>query len=290
MTRITPDEFRVWTQYVHVISGITLDSTKGYLLEHRLADLLRETNSSTFSELFYKVKAESAATIRRRVIDALTTRETSFFRDSSPFDLLQQKVLPDAIDAKTRAGNGRMPLIRIWSAACSSGQEVYSIGMVVRELQGPRPAFDAQILGTDLSDQAVAQASYAVYSKGEIERGLPPDRLRKYFTPLDDRWKVRDDVRGLATFRQVNLMEPFPFLNKFDIIFCRNVAIYFGEADKRRLFDRLGQMLEPHGALIIGSTESITGLCPQFEAQRHMRSVFYRLGAPAAPQAIARVR
>lgn len=283
MISITPEEFRVWSQYIYAICGIALDTSKVYLVEHRLADVLRETGCSSFSELYYKAKAEPGTTIRRRIVDAITTRETSFFRDSSPFELLEHKVLPDAIDAKTRRSGGRPASIRIWSAACSTGQEVYSIAMVVRELLGPRPVHDAQILGTDLSDQAVAQASYATYSRLEVERGVAPARLTRYFEAHGDRWKVKDELRAMATFRTMNLMEPFAFPSKFDVIFCRNVAIYFAEADKRRLFDRLGEQLEPHGCLIIGSTESITGLCPQYEPRRHLGAVFYQLTGTQAP-------
>jgi chemotaxis protein methyltransferase CheR len=276
VTRVSAEEFRVWSQYVQNICGVTLDGTKMYLVEHRLSPLLAETGSSTFSELYFKAKAEVGTKLRRRIIDAITTRETSFFRDTSPFDLLRHKIIPEIVDIKTRLGRRPLP-IRIWSAACSSGQEIYSVAIVLKELLGDLTGYNIQLVGTDISDDAVAKASYGVYAALEIERGLGSDKTARYFQPYNGGFKLRDDLRSLATFRSMNLLEPFPPMQKFDIIFCRNVAIYFNEPDKRKLFDRLGSMLEPHGSLIVGSTESLTGLCPQFEAKRHLRSVYYQL-------------
>lgn len=138
-------------------------------------------------------------------------------------------------------------------------------------------ANDIRIRGTDLSDKAVAAASYGHYSRPELERGMPSDRVTKYFVPVGGRWKIQDEVRALATFRTMNLLEPFSFPAPFDIIFCRNVAIYFTEPDKVRLFQSLRRYLAQDGALIIGSTESLSGLCPDFEPKRYLRSVFYQL-------------
>jgi chemotaxis protein methyltransferase CheR len=211
-------------------------------------------------------------------VDAVTTGETSFFRDSAPFDLLQHKLLPELIDrrAKTSAAGTPLPL-RIWSAACSTGQEVYTIAIVLKELLGDVSRYNIRLLGTDVSDQAIARASYGVFKRIEVERGLVPGRISRFFTPLKDGWKVSDELRAMVSFRTLNLMDDFSPLGRFDIIFCRNVAIYFTEADKARLFNRIGNSMLPDGALIIGSTESLAGLCPQFEAVRYLRSVYYRL-------------
>lgn len=277
MISITPDEIKVWAQLVYQACGIVLDAGKGYLLESRLGPLLRETASESFSELLYKVKADATRQLTRKVIDAMTTNETSFFRDSSPFDLLQHKLLPDLIDRRTRTARPGQPIpLRIWSAACSTGQEVYSIGIVIRELIGDSPQYQPQILGTDISDQALKRASYGVFTRMEMERGLNPAYLQKWFMPQGDQYKVRDEVRALATFRPINLLEPLIFPYRFDIIFCRNVAIYFSEKDKISLFDRMAQVLAPDGALIIGSTESITGITTRFAPHRHLRAVYYQ--------------
>jgi len=277
MISITPDEIKVWAQLVYQACGIVLDAGKGYLLESRLGPLLRETASESFSELLYKVKADATRQLTRKVVDAMTTNETSFFRDSSPFELLQHKLLPELIDRRNRTARPGQPVpLRIWSAACSTGQEVYSIGIVIRELIGDSSQYQPQILGTDISDQALKRASYGVFTRMEMERGMNPAYLQKWFIPQADQYKIRDEVRALATFRPINLLEPLIFPYRFDIIFCRNVAIYFSEKDKVSLFDRMAQVLAPDGALIIGSTESITGITTRFAPHRHLRAVYYQ--------------
>ena len=137
--------------------------------------------------------------------------------------------------------------------------------------------FNIKLLGTDISDAAVSQASYGKYNKFEIEWGLKGDKLQKYFSPNGDTWKVKDEIRAMATFRKLNLMFPFNGIGKFDIVFCRNVAIYFSPEDRKNLFERISNILAPDGYLIIGSTETLTGICPKFAPKRHMRSIFYQL-------------
>jgi chemotaxis protein methyltransferase CheR len=277
---ISRDEFSVWSRYIYDVCGIFLDDSKGYLVETRLGGLIQETGAGGFAELHYKAKTDSSNVLRRKIIDAITTNETSFFRDSAPFDLLRHKLIPELVDRRRKATIRPVP-IRIWSAACSTGQEAYSTGIVLKELLGDLSGYDIRILGTDISDKAVAQASYGTFSRLELERGMPPDKVSRYFTPSGDRWKIRDEIRALASFRNINLLQAFSFPAPFDLVFCRNVAIYFTEPDKTRLFRNIGKCLAKDGSLIIGSTESIGALCPEFEPKRHMRSVFYQLkGAP----------
>jgi chemotaxis protein methyltransferase CheR len=273
---ITREEFVVWSRYVHEICGIFLDETKGYLLETRLGGLLQETGAGGFAELYYKAKADLTNALRRKIVDAITTNETSFFRDTAPFELLRHKLIPELVDRRRKAGLRQIP-IRIWSAACSTGQEAYSTAIMLKELLGDLAGYDIRILGTDISDKAVARASYGHFSRLELDRGLPPEKLARFFISQGDRWKIRDEIRALASFRTINLLHPFTFPAPFDIIFCRNVAIYFTETDKACLFRNLGKCLAKDGSLIIGSTESITGLCREFEPKRHLRGVFYQL-------------
>ena len=278
MIKIQPEEARALSQYIYSLCGVHLDETKGYLLENRLAPLLQENSCGSFSEFYLKARSDSTKTLPRKIVDAVTTGETSFFRDSAPFDLLQFKLLPELLDRRKKMNPSGLPIsLRIWSAACSSGQEVYTTAIVLKETLGNPANYSIHLLGTDISDQAIAKASYGVFSRMEIERGLTQERLQRNFTSVENGWKIRDEVRGMASFRKLNLMEDFSALGRFDIIFCRNVAIYFTEADKVRLFSKLGKALDSDGALIIGSTESLTGLCPQFEAMRYLRSVYYRL-------------
>lgn len=268
----------VLSQYIHTLCGVYLDASKGYLLESRLAPLMSEQVCSSFSELYMKARNDLSGAIARKIVDAITTGETSFFRDSSPFDLFQFKLLPELIDRRKATALPNTPIkLRIWSAACSSGQEVYTTAIILKETLGNLSKYDIHLLGTDVSDQAVKRASYGSFSSLEVERGLTQERLQRHFHSTPNGWKVRDEIRAMTSFKKINLMEDFSPLGRFDIIFCRNVAIYFTEADRIRLFARLGNALAADGALIIGSTESLTGLAPQFEPMRYLRSVYYRL-------------
>lgn len=281
MSKLTPQEQSAWTDYIYSICGVSLDASKGYLIETRLGSLVRELGLGDLSELFYKVKADTTNTLRQKIIDAITTNETSFFRDTSPFELLQFKILPDLIDKRNKTALPGRPLpIRIWSAACSTGQEVYSTCFVIKELLGDLAKYDVRILGTDISDRAIALASHAFYTRMDLDRGLTPEKLNKHFVQEGAKWKVRDELRAITSFKRLNLFDPLSLPCKYDIIFCRNVAIYFTEPDKIKLFRNIARFLAPDGYLIIGSTESITGLCPEFEAKRYLRSIFYQFKQP----------
>lgn len=278
MVKIKPEEVKALSNYVYNISGISIDASKAYLLETRFGKLLDEEGCKTYSELYQKAKADLHKSLEKRIIDAITTNETLFFRDANPFELLKFKILPDLIDARSDKGNrpGHTTL-RIWSSACSTGQEIYSIAIVLKELLGNDARHKITLMGTDLSDAAVIQASAGTYNKFEIERGLPREKLQRYFTPQGGNWKIKDEIRAMASFRCMNLMQPFGGLGKFDIIFCRNVAIYFNLQDRKKLFNKIADVLEPDGYLLIGATESLTGICPRFIPKRHLRSVYYQL-------------
>jgi len=277
MIKIKPEELTLLAQYIHNISGIFYDQKKAYLFESRLGPIVEESGLSNYTELYHKAKANPKKGIEKKIIDAISTNETLFFRDTGPFDLLKQKIMPDLIDARSAKTAGRQVPLKIWSSACSTGQEVYSIAIVLKELLFDFKKYNIKLLGTDISDAAVAQASSGKYNKFEIERGLARNTLQKFFTLNGGSWKIKDEIRGVATFKKQNLMLPFNGLGKFDIIFCRNVAIYFSMADRKKVFNKLADMLVPDGYLIIGSTESLTGVCPKFVPERHMRSVYYKL-------------
>ncbi|HLI63693.1 MAG TPA: protein-glutamate O-methyltransferase CheR, partial [Terriglobales bacterium] len=198
---ITPEEVAIWSGYVQESCGIVLDQSKAYLLETRLGGLVREAGASGFSDLFHKLKTDLSNTLRSKVVDAITTNETSFFRDSAPFELLRHKLLPELIDRRSQGGVRPIP-IRIWSAGCSTGQEVYSVGIVLKELLGSFSGYDIRILGTDISNRAIAAASRGHFSDLEMGRGLPAMAAEKYFTHEAGAWKIRDEIRALATFRK----------------------------------------------------------------------------------------
>ncbi len=277
MLKITPQEYQTYCKYIYDLCGITLTSKQAYLIETRLAPLTKKLNCTSFTELYNKSKADRLKKLEQEIIDAITTNETYFFRDKSPFDLLQHKILPDLIDKRsTRAG--LPPTIKIWSAACSFGQEVYTIAITLKELLGNDiNKYRISIVGTDISDEAVARSSYGLYNQFEVERGLPPNKLRLYFDQVDKGWRVNDELRSMVSFRKLNLFNSFIALGRFDIIFCRNVAIYFSQPDKVKLYEKIGGALASDGYLLIGAQESLTGITDVFEPQRYMRSIFYGL-------------
>jgi chemotaxis protein methyltransferase CheR len=275
MIKITPAELKLISQYIQDISGIYLDQSKSYLFETRLSSVAEAHGCKTYQELYGKAKNDPAKIIEKAIVDAITTNETLFFRDKGPFELMQHKILPEVIDARS-AKTSLKTQIKIWSAAASTGQELYSIAIVIKELLRDSPNYAFTLLGTDISDAAITQASYGKYNRFEIERGLDKKYLQKYFTLFGDSWKIKDEIRAMVTFRKLNLMHPLTALGKFDIIFCRNVAIYFNLEDRKKLFNKLADSLSDDGYLIIGSTESLTGVCPRFVPKRHLRSIFYQ--------------
>ena len=275
MTTLDTVEWKLLAGYIQSICGIQLDDSKRYLVENRLHGLLEQTRSDTYSTLYYKARSDSSGALERSIINAITTGETSFFRDDAPFQLLRHKILPDLIDSRSRMSAGRIP-VRVWSAACSTGQEVYSIAIVLRELLGLSDKYDIHLIGTDISPEAVRRASLGVYNNVEAGRGIDPATLTRYFIREGSNWRVRDEIRALASFRVLNLMRDLSILGQFDVIFCRNVAIYFSEADKISLFARISKALAADGYLVVGSTESLTGLCPQYALYRHLRTAYYR--------------
>lgn len=278
MIRITPHEMDIFAEYVSDICGISLEQKKAYLIETRLIKLLKELGCSSYSELYRKLKSDTSKILERKVVDAITTNETLFFRDSVPFELLRHKILPDIINRR-RATTSNFSLIpiRIWSAACSTGQEVYSIAIVLKECLPDLRQFNIRLLGTDISDAALTQAYYGQYSSRQIERGLSRAQLHTYFDRVNDGWRIKDNIRAMATFRKFNLMGPFTGLGKFDIIFCRNVAIYFAPRNRQKLFNKIADILEPDGYLMVGASEALVHTCSRFEPRKYSVGTFYQL-------------
>jgi chemotaxis protein methyltransferase CheR len=275
MIKLLPEERESVAQYIYSICAITLDQSKDYLIESRLSGVMYDSGSASFAQLLSRAKSEANGAIKRRIIDEITTNETLFFHDSSPFDLLRFKIIPEIIDR--RAKSGAVVPIRIWSAACSTGQEIYSIAIVLREVLGDLRGYNIRMVGTDISDQAVARASEGIFSQIEVDRGLTSAARDKSFVAHPKGWKVRDEIRAMVSFRKLNLMEDFSSLGSFDIVFCRNVAIYFNERDRISLFKRIEQRMDATGYLVIGSMESLSAISPQFESRRHLRSVYYQV-------------
>ncbi len=245
---------------VHNHSGIVLKKNKAYLIEDRLQPLMEEYCLFSFDDLIARAKVSSQLT--SRIVDRMTTNETSFFRDKRPFVLLKEKLLPDW---QVNQGLNRSQL-NIWSCACATGQEVYSIAITLMEyFKGNVSSHSIKIKASDISDLAIVRASRGLYSKYEVSRGLSAVQLNTYFTREDPHWKIKDELRSMAYFEKMNLLQPKIEYGKFDIIFCRNVAIYFSKTDRQRLFQSLSACLNDKGILIIGATESLFDINEQLK-------------------------
>lgn len=270
------------------LCGVYLDESKAYLIESRLGAISRNANCQSYAELARKARYTTDRKLQSEIVDAITTHETLFFRDNGPFEALKHKIIPDMINGKEHSLFPKK--IRIWSAACSTGQEPYSIAMTLHELLPDIETWDIKILATDVSDDSVKKASQGWYSSHEIERGMTPAKLKTYFTQENDGWRVRPEIRSLVQFERRNLLESFRGLGPFDIVLCRNVAIYFTLPARSDLFLRMCEVMTPNGYLLVGCQESLTDIHPRFVPQMHCRGVFYQPNIPAPISPVSYLR
>lgn len=270
---LTPQQIQAICRLTDKVTGIQWDSSKDYLIESRIVSRIAEFGCSSLDALIQKIEAGDV-TAKNAFIDAVTTRETLFFRDESPYIALEHKALPEIIDAKTSSYYPKK--LRLWSAAASTGQEAYSLAITLLEMLPDIWSWDVQILGTDISDAALATASRGIYSDFEVGRGLRADLREKYFQRVAAGWQVKDEVRSLVTFQKRNLLQPFDALGPFDVVFCRYVAIYFDLPIRRELFERLSRTLSNDGAIFVGSSENLSDYGPRWAPQFHCRAVYYQ--------------
>lgn len=254
-------EYESFSRFLHDACGISLGANKQYLVATRMRRILQEHKIATLAELTRRAASEQERALRQQVIDAMTINETLWFRDNYPFEYLAKTFLPQIAERPGRP-------LRIWSAACATGQEPYSISMVIEEcLRGRmRPQVNPEILATDLSSSALEAAKQAQYDRLSLARGLSATRAEQFFTPTaDNTWVLNDSVRQRVKFRPFNLQDPYYALGKFDIIFCRNVLIYFSSESKQKILTKLHACLNPAGLLFLGASESVTGASQLFE-------------------------
>ncbi len=276
MLKVNANELAYVTKYIHRLTGIVLSESKAYLLESRLGPLLQEYGFRNYRELCENAEKDSSHIVRQRIIDAITTKETFFFRDTAPFELLRHKIFPEMIH-RLRTSKDSKNRLRIWSAACSTGQEVYSLEIILTELLSDIELWDIHILGTDISEAAITRAKSGQYNRTEIGRGLNEIQLRRYFINHGKYWQVRNELKKFVSFEKQNLLKPFTGMKKFDLILCRNVAIYFAPANRALLFRRIATQLNPGGILMIGSSETLSGADDCFERKDSMKSIYYSL-------------
>jgi len=241
-------------ELVFGLSRNVLDPSRDYLFETRLSKLLRNQGMSHLEELVRRLRARKDPTLERAIAEAMTINETSFFRDTRPFELLRTELLPKLIEARRSTRS-----LRFWSAACSTGQEGYSLGMLLREHFPMLVGWNLRIEGTDLSAEVVERAQSGRYHRIEINRGLPARFVVRYFDHVGEDWTIKQEVRTLCNFRQANLCAPqLPFnrsTDGFDVIFLRNVMLYFSQETRKTLLAGIHRLLAPDGILFLGSSE-----------------------------------
>jgi chemotaxis protein methyltransferase CheR len=273
-------EFDYLRSFLKVRSGLSLATEKRYLVESRLGPVCRRTGLGSLSELVQKLRTGRDPALERSVIEAMTTNETFFFRDRIPFDLFRDVLLPRAIAA--RAGTRRL---RIWCAAASTGQEPYSLAMLISEAGARLAGWQVEILATDLSTEVLDRAKAGLYTQFEVQRGLPIQLLLKYFTQVGDQWQIAPAIRSMVEFKTMNLINAFTVSGVFDLIYCRNVLIYFDPSTKAEVLARLARTLAPDGSLLLGAAETVIGLTEALSPHPEHRGLYVPARAASAAAA-----
>jgi chemotaxis protein methyltransferase CheR len=279
---MTADEFDFLCKMLKERSGLVLTRDKAYLLESRLLPVARKCGLKSIDELAVAVRARPVGDLARDVVEAMTTNESFFFRDIKPFDQFKDVVLPALM--KSRAAKRQ---IRIWSAACSSGQEPYTLAILLAEQQARLAGWSVDILATDLSTDILSKAQAGLYSQFEVQRGLPIQYLVKYFNQQGERWQIDPAIRNRVRFRAFNLLDDPAVLGGFDVIFCRNVLIYFDQPTKTMALDRLSRVLAADGFLYLGGAETVLGISDKFQTAPENRGLYCPAVPAAAPQRLA---
>lgn len=272
MIAISKSDFNYVRDLVRRHSAISLEPDKAYLIETRLAPLARQTGFDSLQALIASLRTNPGADLRDRVIEAMFTHETSFFRDGHPFEILKSMILPSLL-AKRPLGQN----LTIWCAACSSGQEPFSVAMLAREHFPDLARGRLRTIATDLSESILARAREGLYTQTEINRGLPPALLARYFDKQGSCWRLKLEIRRMVDFQRSNLAEEWPNLPSPDIIFMRNVLIYFDQETKKSILSKIRKTLKPDGYLILGSSETTLNLDPTFESISMGKTVCYQL-------------
>ena len=278
---MTPPDYEYLRKLLREQSGLDLSADKQYLIESRLLPLSRKVGLAGIGDLVQKMKAGSTS-ITTQVVEAMTTNETFFFRDKTPFDHFRDSIMPEILRARTSRKS-----VRIWCAAGSTGQEPYSLAMCLKEMNGALAGWRVEIIATDLSQEVLEKSKAAIYSQFEVQRGLPIQLLVKYFKQTGEFWQVNAEVRAMVQHRQLNLLHDFSQLGLFDVIFCRNVLIYFDQDTKIKIFNRLAKATEADGFLVLGAAETVVGLTDVFKPFPERRGLYRPSAAPASTVAVA---
>ncbi len=277
---MTPQEYAYLQSFLKQKSGLVLSNDKQYLIESRLMPIARKAGLQTISDLIAKLKTPSEKGLQNQVVEAMTTNESFFFRDKTPFDHFTETILPHM--TANRPGKK----IRIWCAAASTGQEPYSLAMCIKENASKLNGARFEIIGTDLSNEVLEKAKVGYYSQFEVQRGLPVQFLLKYFTQHGEMWQVNPDIRSMVTYKPYNLLDSFTALGQFDVVFCRNVLIYFDQTTKSDIMNRISKQMPDDGYLVLGAAETVVGLSNEFKSVPGKRGLYSTARAAAAKPAL----
>ena len=270
-------EFDFLKNFLKTRSGLVLSSDKKYLVESRLLPIARTTKLETLSALIQVLQRGTNRSLETQVIEAMTTNESFFFRDKTPFDNFRDTMMPSLLESRAARRS-----LKIWCAAASTGQEPYSLGICLKEMAAKVAGWRVSILGTDLSSEVLEKARNGLYSQFEVQRGLPIQMLLKYFEQKGDVWQINPALRAMVEWRKLNLLENFSHLGEFDIVFCRNVLIYFDQETKSDILSRIAKSLPADGFLVLGAAETVVGLSADFRPVPGKRGLFQRKDSNAA--------
>ena len=265
---MTPLDYDYLRKLLKDRSGLVLSVDKQYLVESRLTPLARKAGIASLGELVAKLRSNNER-LAVDVVEAMTTNESFFYRDKIPFDHFRDTIMPGLLAARARERR-----LRIWCAAASTGQEPYSLAMCLKEMKDKLVGWRVEILGTDLSTEVLEKAKAGVYSQFEVQRGLPIQMLVKHFSQVGDTWQISPEIRAMVQYRPLNLLSDFAHLGSFDVVFCRNVLIYFDQETKIGVLNRIARLLDPDGFLVLGAAETVVGLTDAFKPLVDKRGLY----------------
>ena len=281
---MTPEDFDYLRAMLRQRSGLVLSPEKQYLAESRLLPVARKHGLANLTELVARLKAATNAPIGVEVVEAMMTNESFFFRDKVPFEHFTATMMPALIAARAREKR-----IRIWCTAAATGQEPYSLAMALKGLGAALAHFRIEILATDLSGECLEKAKAGIYSQFEVQRGLPITQLVKFFSQVGEAWQIAPEIRGMVQFRTLNLLNDFSSLGSFDIVFCRNVLIYFDQETKISVLNRIAKQVRGDGFLVLGAAETVVGLTDAFKPAAERRGLYVPNVAAAPPASASNV-
>lgn len=263
------EDFELISGLLKQRSGLVLPVDKVYLLESRLTPIAHKRGLETLDDLVNEIRLKRKEDLINEITEAMTTNESFFFRDTKPFDLFRDTVLPQFLESRATKKK-----IRIWCAAASTGQEPYSLAIILKEMQVKLAGWNIEIVGTDISQEVLDKAQVGLFSQFEVQRGLPIQLLIKYFNQVGDLWQISDEIKNMVSFKKFNLLDPFTLLGSFDVIFCRNVLIYFDQPTKTEVLEKMRKLMPDDGTLFLGAAETVLGITDKFKPVQGQRGLY----------------